>query len=105
MWGITPCKVTFEEAQQSILLMGKTNNYEGRQCNGRLEAEKRDGGGMEAPSCFSSHSCSSINLVVSFLLLDGLAMLHSERKLRIFVTRGSSSSSSCAQPVVDKIKN
>jgi len=25
-----------------------------------------------APSCFSSYSCSSINLMVSFLLLDGM---------------------------------
>jgi hypothetical protein len=38
-------------------------------------------------------------LMVSFLLLDGMATLRSERKLRIFVTRGSSSCSSCARPV------
>jgi len=37
-----------------------------------LEAEERDGAGMEAPCCFSSCSCSSINLMVSFLLLDGM---------------------------------
>jgi len=43
----------------------------------------------------SALNFSSINLVVSFLLLDGIAMLCSERKLRIFVTHGSS----CAQPV------
>jgi len=45
---------------------------------------------MEAPSHFSSHSCSSINLIVSFLLLDGMTALYSERTLRIFVTRRSS---------------
>jgi len=71
----------------------------GDNVNDGLEEEERDGGGMEAPSRFSSHSCSSINLMVSFLLLDGMATLRSERKLRIFITRGSSSCSSCAQPV------
>jgi len=43
--------------------------------NNGLETEEMDGSGMEAPSCFSSHSCSSINLIVSFLLLDGMATL------------------------------
>jgi len=76
----------------------------GDNVNDALEAEERDSAGMEAPSCFSSHSCSSINLVVGFLLLDGMATLCSERKLRIFFTGGSSSCSSCAQSVVHKLK-
>jgi len=62
----------------------------GDNVNDGLEEEERDGAGMEAPSHFSSHICSSINLMVSFLLLDGMATLHSERKLRIFFTHGSS---------------
>jgi len=71
----------------------------GDNVNDVLEAEERDGAGMEAPSRFSSHSCLSINLMVSFLLLDGMATLLSERKLRIFVTCGPSSCSACARPV------
>jgi len=71
----------------------------GDNVNDGLEAEERDGAGMEAPSRLSSHSCSRINLMVSFLLLDGMATLLSERKWRIFVTHGSSSCSACAQPV------
>jgi len=72
----------------------------GDNVNDVLEAEERDGAGMEAPSHFSSCSCPGINLMVCFLLLDGMAMLCSERKLRIFFTRGSSSCSSCALPVL-----
>jgi len=70
----------------------------GYNVNDALEAEERDGSGLEAPSSLSSCSCSSIHLMVSFLLLDGMATLCSARKLRIFVKSGSSSCSSCAQP-------
>jgi len=34
----------------------------GDNVNDGLEAEERDGAGMEALSCFSSQGCSSINL-------------------------------------------
>jgi len=104
--GVTPLVDGDRASATSAKWLSRASFCQGRQItmhgdnvNDGLEAEERDGGGMEAPSCFSSHSCSSINLInlmVSFLLLDGMAMLRSERELRVFVTRGSSSCSSCA---------